>query len=592
MRVADIRDTTMSPAAFKPRMVTAWFNQTGTPSGTWYAGITVRGWTDGYSAWQLCSNATINTADNNLYFRIGINSSFQSWQKILTDANYASMLDGRYVNAAGDSMTGDLAVRKMHLQGGNEFNCDDKLWIAYRSTPQGVNICHADQPFTYGSAGHEVLHRGNYASLVDTLAQPLTIRCGNDAKLIFDNTDGERYTRLSFREAGTEYAGITANSEAFIFSGKPVSAPYFKAEYTTLCPNLNADLLDGLHLSRTPAANAVPAYDADTMLPVSAGLNMRNDQMAELTAPGWYRVFSSHSADASRASLLLFLGRNYNHTNNENYVFSISLGCGSRDSGYRPTVTQLSGRAVGRLIPKIRVLQKWNSVYHVDIYYSGTVANGVYSFGIGPGRFAAPVAAAIPDGYTSYEFGTIPNGFRCDGIAETTDLRLSRYLFFKHPGGNNGIYLSPNPDGSLSISAHSGYSYAKSLGSIGYDGCFRITSRTAIGPSGFGVGLQLRDSNHTGIEVCGGNTTMGMGCHRDGRWYWWRGTTNPDASSDKAYVMNFDGTVFNFGDRDIAVRRVYLDSACTVWFQYNAAKGVIEASHTIVSRKDVAAFSA
>ncbi len=592
MRVADIRDTAMSPAAFKPRMVTAWFNQTGTPSGTWYAGITVRGWTDGYSAWQLCSNATINTADNNLYFRIGINSSFQSWQKILTDANYASMLDGRYVNTAGDAMTGDLAVRKLHLQGGNEFNCDDKLWIAYRSTPQGVNVCHADQPFTYGSAGHEVLHRGNYSNLVNALNQPLTIRCGNDAKLIFDNTDGERYTVLSFREAGAEYASITAHSEAFVFSGKPVSAPYFKADRATLCPNLNADLLDGLHLSRTPAANAVPAYDADTMLPVSAGLKMQNDKMAELPSPGWYRVFSSHSSDAARASLLLFLGRNYNHTNNENYVFSISLGCGVGDSGYRPAVTQLSGRAVGRLIPKIRVLQKWNSVYHVDIYYSGTVPNGVYSFGIGPGRFAAPVAAAIPDGYTSYEFDTVPNGFRCDGIAETTDLRLSRYLFFKHSGGSTGIYLSPNPDGSLSISAHSGYSYTKSIGSVGYDGCFRITSRTAIGPSGFGVGLQLRDSDHTAVEVCGGNTTMGLGCHKDGRWYWWRGTANPAASSDKKYVMNFDGTVFNFGDRDIAVRRVYLDSACTVWFQYNAARGVIEASHTIVSRKDVAAFSA
>lgn len=561
MRVADIRDTTMSPAAFNSKTVTAWFNQTGTPSSIWYAGITVKGWTDGYAAWQLCANSTVNTADTNLYFRIGINSSFQSWQKILTDANYASMLDGRYVNTAGDSMTGDLAVRKMHLQGGNEFNCDDKLWIAYRSTPQGVNICHADQPFTYGSAGHEVLHRGNYASLVDTLAQPLTIRCGNDAKLIFDNTDGERYTRLSFREAGTEYAGITANSEAFIFSGKPVSAPYFKAEYTTLCPNLNADLLDGLHLSRTPAANAVPAYDADTMLPVSAGLNMRNDQMAELTAPGWYRVFSSHSRDSSRASLLLFLGRNYSYTNNENYVFSISLGCGAGVAGYRPTVTQLSGRAVTQLIPKIRVLQKWNSVYHVDIYYSGTVANDVYSFGIGPGRFAAPVAAAIPGGYTSYEFGTIPNGFRCDGIAETTDLRLSRYLFFKHPGGNTGIYLSPNPDGSLGISAHSGYSYTKSLGSVGYDGCFRITNRTAIGPSGFGVGLQLRDDNHTAVEVCGGNTTMGMGCHKDGRWYWWRGTTDPAATSDKAYVMNFDGTVWDFKGRLHATGAVYSDTA-------------------------------
>lgn len=554
MRVADIRDTTMTPAAFNSRTVTAWFNQTGTPSSAWYAGITVKGWTDGYAAWQLCANSTVNTADTNLYFRIGINSSFQAWQKILTDANYASMLDGRYVNAAGDSMTGDLAVRKMHLQGGNEFNCDDKLWIAYRSTPQGVNICHADQPFTYGSAGHEVLHRGNYSNLVNALNQPLTIRCGTDAKLIFDNTDGERYTVLSFREAGAEYANITAHSEAFVFAGKPVSAPYFKADRATLCPNLNADLLDGLHLSRTPAANAVPAYDADTMLPVSAGLKMQNDKMAELSSPGWYRVFSSHSADAARASLLLFLGRNYNHTNNENYVFSISLGCGVGSAGYRPTVTQLSGRAVTQLIPKIRVLQKWNSVYHVDIYYSGTVPNGVYSFGIGPGRFAAPVAAAIPDGYTSYEFGIVPNGFRCDGIAETTDLRLSRYLFFKHPGGNTGIYLSPNPDGSLGISAHSGYSYTKSLGSIGYDGCFRITNNTAIGPRGFCVGLQLRNDNptgHTGIELCGSNHTIGLGSHHNGHFYMWRGTDSPTSTSDKEYTLNFDGNTWDFLDATI-----------------------------------------
>ncbi len=506
------------------------------------------GWGD--NGWQQGNN-------------LAVCSSFLRYKghDILHAANYASMLDGRYVNAAGDKMDGDLAVRKMHLQGGNEFNCDDKLWIAYRSTPQGVNVCHADQPFTYGSAGHEVLHRGNYSNLVNALNQPLTIRCGTDAKLIFDNTDGERYTRLSFREAGAEYANITAHSEAFVFAGKPVSAPYFKADRATLCPNLNADLLDGLHLSRTPAANAVPAYDAETMLPVSAGLKMQNDKMAELTAPGWYRVFSSHSSDAARASLLLFLGRNYNYTSNENYIFSISLGCGVGSAGYRPTVTQLSGRAITQLIPKIRVLQKWNSAYHVDIYYSGTVPNGVYSFGIGPGRFAAPVAAAIPDGYTSYEFDTVPNGFRCDGIAETLDLRLSRYLFFKHSGANNGIYLSPNPDGSLSISAHSGYSYAKSLGTIGYDGCFRITGRTAIGPSGFGVGLQLRVDNSTAVEVCGGNTTMGMGCHRDGRWYWWRGTTNPDASSDKAYVMNFDGGTWDFKGRLHATGAVYSDTA-------------------------------
>ena len=75
-----------------------------------------------------------------------------------------------------------------------------------------------------GSAGHEVLHRGNYSNLVNAPQPAPTIRCGNDAKLIFDNTDGERYTVLSFREAGAEYANIIANLRgAFVFSGKPVT---------------------------------------------------------------------------------------------------------------------------------------------------------------------------------------------------------------------------------------------------------------------------------------------------------------------------------------------------------------------------------
>lgn len=403
----------------------------GLPTDSYSPVLSVKPWVDssGGHAHQLAFHGA-----GEVYYRlVRHDDTFGAWQKILTDANYASMLDGRYVNKAGDKMAGDLAVRKLHLQGGNEFNCDDKLWIAYRSTPQGVNVCHADQPFTYGSAGHEVLHRGNYASLVDALNQPLTIRCGNDAKLIFDNTDGERYTRLSFREAGAEYASITAHSDAFVFSGKPVTIG------------------------------------------------------SSLTTP---------------------------------YI------------------------------------------------------NGVL------------------------------------------DMKMERNLFFKHSSSTTGIYFSAQSDGSLSIRAHSGYSYAKTIGSISYGGNFgigttspqwpidvhggvrcddwfrttgnggwysqthgggmymrnstwveaynkpvKIAHRTGIGPSGFGVGLQLRDSNHTGIEVCGANTTMGMGCHRDGRWYWWRGTTNPDASSDKAYVMNFDGGTWDFKGRLHATGAVYSDTA-------------------------------
>jgi hypothetical protein len=433
MRVADIRDITMTPAAFNSKTVTAWFNQTGTPSSTWYAGITVKGWTDGYAAWQLCANSTVNTADTNLYFRIGINSSFQAWQKILTDANYASMLDGRYVNTAGDEMTGDLAVRKMHLQGGNEFNCDDKLWIAYRSTPQGVNVCHADQPFTYGSAGHEVLHRGNYSNLVNALNQPLTIRCGNDAKLIFDNTDGERYTVLSFREAGAEYANIIANSEAFVFSGKPVTI--------------------GSSLT-TPYINGV--------------LDMKMER----------NLFFKHSSST--------------------------------------TGIYFSAQSDGSL--SIRA--------HSGYSYAKTIGTISYggNFGIGTTSPQWPI--------------DVHGGVRCDDWFRTT--------------GNGGWYSQ----------THGGGMYMRNSTWVeAYNKPVKIAHRTAIGCSGFGVGLQLRDDNHTAVEVCGGNTTMGMGCHKDGRWYWWRGTTDPAATSDKKYVMNFDGGTWDFKGRLHATGAVYSDTA-------------------------------
>ncbi len=409
------------------------------------------GWGD--NGWQQGNN-------------LAVCSSFLRYKghDILHAANYASMLDGRYVNAAGDKMDDDLAVRKMHLQGGNEFNCDDKLWIAYRSTPQGVNVCHADQPFTYGSAGHEVLHRGNYSNLVNALNQPLTIRCGNDAKLIFDNTDGERYTVLSFREAGAEYANIIANSEAFVFSGKPVTI--------------------GSSLT-TPYINGV--------------LDMKMER----------NLFFKHSSST--------------------------------------TGIYFSAQSDGSL--SIRA--------HSGYSYAKTIGTISYggNFGIGTTSPQWPI--------------DVHGGVRCDDWFRTT--------------GNGGWYSQ----------THGGGMYMRNSTWVeAYNKPVKIAHRTAIGCSGFGVGLQLRDDNHTAVEVCGGNTTMGMGCHKDGRWYWWRGTTDPAATSDKKYVMNFDGTVFNFGDRDIAVRRVYLDSACTVWLQYNAARGVIEASHTIVSRKDVAAFSA
>lgn len=87
---------------------------------------------------------------------------------------------------------------------------------------------------------------GAVAKAGDTMTGPLGLQMGGDTKLIFNNTDGEKYTVLSFREADVEYSKITAVENRFIFS-KLVDAPYYTANTTTLCTNLNADLLDGVH---------------------------------------------------------------------------------------------------------------------------------------------------------------------------------------------------------------------------------------------------------------------------------------------------------------------------------------------------------
>lgn len=81
-----------------------------------------------------------------------------------------------------------------------------------------------------------------------TMTGNLTIETGTDRKLIFNNTDGEKASFISFRENGTEYLSIQGY-ENYLLSSKRIHAPYFITNSTTLCTNLNADLLDGYHKS-------------------------------------------------------------------------------------------------------------------------------------------------------------------------------------------------------------------------------------------------------------------------------------------------------------------------------------------------------
>ena len=72
-----------------------------------------------------------------------------------------------------------------------------------------------------------------------------------------------------------------------------------------------------------------------------------------------------------------------------------------------------------------------------------------------------------------------------------------------------------------------------------------IHNRKSVGPSGFNAALRCYHELHTSIEVQGGNYTMGLGCHYNGHWYWWRGT-NGTTVANKSYVMDYDGSIWYF----------------------------------------------
>lgn len=77
-------------------------------------------------------------------------------------------------------------------------------------------------------------------------------------------------------------------------------------------------------------------------------------------------------------------------------------------------------------------------------------------------------------------------------------------------------------------------------------GWINSTGISASGANSFNVGARFSNTSHDSIEIVGGNYTMGLGCHSNGSWYWWRGTANPTISTNKSYVMAYDGSTWAF----------------------------------------------
>lgn len=133
-----------------------------------------------------------------------------------------------YVKKTGDTMTGNLQVGQVVIGNTSEVNATGSgsvLYLGYRNTPGGVNICHNNAPLTYGSAKYTIYHSGNISSVLNKRRVP-----GEVVDFYVYQVNG--YTCTS-----TDYT--TFRNQLFDSSGRGKSSVSYKATFSSMTYTVN-----------------------------------------------------------------------------------------------------------------------------------------------------------------------------------------------------------------------------------------------------------------------------------------------------------------------------------------------------------------
>lgn len=191
----------------------------------------------------------LNTSDGIYWRRIQGGTNY-GWYRVLDTNNYAGIIDGRYVNVTGDTMTGALSVAT-HLEVRAANTTTNAMLILHNPNRSWGNITFRDNMFYF--------------------------------------VDGNSST-------GTTY--------------RPIKANYYIASATTLCTNLNADLLDGNHehvFLRHRDTYGIDGYDT---LWAQIGIRQYNNAKPDGMANPIYNYGAVISLPGGNARLDIW----YNHT--------------------------------------------------------------------------------------------------------------------------------------------------------------------------------------------------------------------------------------------------------------------------------------
>lgn len=519
-----------------------------------------RGWADssGGQAWEIAST------NEDLYTRHGHTTSWSSWAKILNSSNYKDYMHDRF----GTSGLIVYSTTSNEINFGGTYTASSNIYFGYNSKD------NRPRPTEYHFGQNDAsLHGKYFQSHIPTGTQPFqcvsTTTCTN---LNADMVDGYHSNDLTKRVFIAGIPGGAGSKWIRIGVLKYPSAGDSNTVMITISNSYSYSMnrsvtfiISLTHHASKPIITQLNGYPAPF---TAVRILAPKDSNGSYTYGDRYVDISYSTSTISGASNIIYLTAiNLNYNDSCHFVPNKSFVDGSTiPSNYGeiwnfPFATGLGSNA--NIISQDGLIQGGTLNLSSTSTFGGeaTFNGGMYSGNI------------FPLSNNNYRIGSSSNRF-IDAYIQTWVYANSG--LYMNPSGitQNGSYLELSSGGNEIIIAgatdfyvnYRGASYGgrsvpkkwywragsssswanMEFGDCTLHGLINSTGISASGANSFYVGARFSNTSNDSIEIVGGNYTMGLGCHSNGSWFWWRGTANPTISTNKSYVMQYDGITWNF----------------------------------------------
>lgn len=519
-----------------------------------------RGWQDksGGHAWEIAST------NNDLYTRHGETTSWTSWAKILNSSNYKDYMHDRF----GTSGLIVYSTTSDEINFGGTYTDSSNIYFGYNSKD------NRPRPTEYHFGRNDAsLHGKYFQSHIPTGTQPFqcvsTTTCTN---LNADMVDGYHSNDLTKRVFINGIPGGAGSKWIRIGVLKYPSAGDSNTVMITISNSYSYSMnrsvtfiISLTHHASKPIITQLNGYPAPF---TAVRILAPKDSNGSYTYGDRYVDISYSTSAASEASNTIYLTAiNLNYNGSYHFVPNKSFVDGSTiPSNYGeiwnfPFATGLGSNA--NIFSQDGLIQggTLNLSSTSTFGETATFNGGMYSGNI------------FPLSNNNYRIGSSSNRFIDAYIQAWVYANSGLYM---NPSGitQNGSYLELSSGGNEIIIAggtnfyvnyrgasyggrsvpkkwywHAGSSSSwtnMEFGDCTLHGWINSTGISASGANSFNVGARFSNTSHDSIEIVGGNYTMGLGCHSNGSWLWWRGTANPTISTNKSYVMAYNGSTWAF----------------------------------------------